>query len=83
MKTTTKLLALGAVGAAAGAVAYGAVRLLRRRQAAGDVDREFDTSDVSTDPVVVTEEVVVITEAGPYEVDLELIPADELANRGY
>jgi hypothetical protein len=79
MKTTTKLLALAAIGAAG----YGAIRSLRRRQAATNLDREFDTSDVSGEPIVVTEEVVVITEAGPYEVDLELIPADELASRGY
>jgi hypothetical protein len=79
MKIMTKLLALGTVAAAA----YGAVRSLRRRRTKTDLDRSFDTSDVSADPTVVVEEVVVITEAGPLEVDLELIPVDELANRGY
>lgn len=72
MKAKTKLLALGAIGAAA----YGVARTMRHRKSTSqtDVDSLFDTTDLE-DPVIVTEEVVVITEAGPYEVDLELIPA--------
>ncbi len=83
MKATTKLLALGAMGAAA----YGVARVTRRSKPTTNVDSMFDASDVhdisevtdTTDvgtPIVVTEEVVVITEVGPYEVDLELIPAE-------
>lgn len=84
---TRNLLKLGVVAAAS----YGVVRALKRSQPVSDVDSKFDTSDIdassvhdiseiadTTDvdaPVVVTEEVVVITEAGPYEVELELIPA--------
>lgn len=87
MKATTKLMALGAIGAAA----YGVARATRRRKPSTDVDSMFDASDVHDisevsdttavdTPVIVTEEVVVITEAGPYEVDLELIPADRGRN---
>ena len=88
MKATTKLMALGAIGAAA----YGVAKAKRRAKPTTDVHSMFDASDVHdisdvTDttavdtPVIVTEEVIVITEAGPYEVDLELIPADRGTNR--
>ena len=87
MKATTKLLALGAMGAAA----YGVARATRRSKSTTDVDSLFDASDVHDisevsdttnveTPIVVTEEVVVITEAGPYEVDLELLPAEPGSN---
>jgi len=76
------MFALGAMGAAA----YGAAKALRRPTKLSAVDQRFDTTDVhdiseigdTTDvrePVVITEEVVVITETGPYEVELELIPS--------
>jgi hypothetical protein len=70
MTIKSKIVALGAVGAAAYAVA----RAMRRRDVLSDVDSRFDSSDLDA-PVIVTEEMIVITEAGPYEVDLELIPA--------
>jgi hypothetical protein len=57
MKATTKLMALGALGAAA----FGATKLFRKQQATRDVDQRFDTSDVDfAVPVIITEEVVVI-----------------------
>jgi hypothetical protein len=81
MNTTTKLLALGAMGAAA----YGVARVTRRSKPTTDVDSLFDASDVHDisdvsdttsveTPIVVTEEVIVISEPGPYDVDLDLIP---------
>jgi hypothetical protein len=73
MTITSKIVALGALGAAA----YGVARAMRRRDVIHDIDQRFDLSDLD-DPVVVTEEVIVITEAGPYEVDLELIPAGSI-----
>lgn len=87
MKATTKLMALGAIGAAA----YGVARATRRAKPTTNVDSLFDASDVHDisditdttaidEPVIVTEEVVVITETGPYEVDLELIPTDRGRN---
>jgi hypothetical protein len=57
MKATTKLMALGALGAAA----FGATKLFRKQQSTRDVDQRFDTSDVDLAvPVIITEEVVVI-----------------------
>lgn len=91
MKATTKLFAVGTAGVL-GAAVFGAARLLRRRRpkTVADVTTTFDASDVhdiseikDTDDIevepiiVVTEDVVVITEAGPYEVDIELIPSDD------
>jgi hypothetical protein len=70
MTIKSKIVALGALGAAA----YGVARAMRRRDVTSDIDTRFDSSDLD-DPVIVTEEVVVISEAGPYEVDFELIPA--------
>ena len=85
MKTTTKLFALGAMGAAV----YGASRLLRSAGAKSPVDSKFDASDVhdisdirdTTDvqmPIVVTEEVLVITESGPYDAELELVSIEDV-----
>ncbi len=53
----TKLVALGALGAAA----YGVARAMRRREAPSDVDSRFDSSELE-DPVIVTEEVIVMEE---------------------
>ena len=62
MKNNTKLIALGAIGAL-GAAAYGVARAIRhRKQESFDIDSLFDSSDLD-DPVIVSEEVVVITEA--------------------
>ena len=38
----------------------------------------FDLTDLD-EPVVVTEEVIIVTEAGPYEIDMEMIPGDTRA----
>jgi hypothetical protein len=64
MTIKSKLVALGALGAAA----YGVARAMRRRDVTSDIDTRFDTSD-HDDPVIVTEEVVIISDAVPYEVD--------------
>ena len=80
MHTTTKLFALGAVGAAA----YGANRLLRKRTRPADIDARFDRSDVRDtsdvqdidDAILITEEVIVITDAD-YDTDIDLIPSDD------
>ena len=53
----TKLVALGALGAAA----YGVARAMRRREAPSDIDSRFDSSDLD-DPVIITEEVIVMEE---------------------
>lgn len=74
MKAMTKLFALGALGAGA----YAAVRAKRRTAAKNHQMDAFDLTDLD-DPVIVTEEVVVVTEAGPYEIDMELIPGDDSA----
>lgn len=55
MSIKTKLVALGALGAAA----YGVARAMRRREAPSDIDSRFDSSDLD-EPVIVTEEVVVV-----------------------
>jgi hypothetical protein len=62
MNIKTKLVALGALGAAA----YGVARAMRRREASPDVDNRFDSSDLD-EPVIVTEEIIVITEDEPYD----------------
>ena len=73
MKLNSKLIAIGAVGAL-GAAAYGIAHKMRRRRQASDIDSRFDTSEL--EPVIVSEEVVVVTDATPYDVDLDLIPVD-------
>ena len=62
MTIKTKLVALGALGAAA----YGVSRALRRRSAPSDIDTRFDSSELD-EPVIITEETFVITEAEPYD----------------
>jgi len=62
MTIKSKLVALGALGAAA----YGIARAIRRRSETSDLDTRFDVSDLD-DAWVVTEEVIVITDAPPYE----------------
>jgi hypothetical protein len=75
----TKFFALGGL-AAAGAGAFAAARARRASKRKQAVDEAFDFSDLD-EPVVVTEEVVVVTEAGPYEIDMELIPVDDAGSR--
>ena len=76
MKTMTKLFGLGAIGAGV----YAAVRAKQRRTALHQENQDaieaFDYADLEA-PIVITEEVVVVTEAGPYEIEMELIPDDE------
>ena len=69
MKLKTKLVALGAVGAAA----FGVARAIRRREAQPDIDSQFDSFDLD-DPVIVTEEVVIIADEGADDVEIDLIP---------
>jgi hypothetical protein len=57
MTIKSKIVALGALGAAA----YGVARAMRRRDVTSDLDMRFDSSDLD-DPVILTEEVFVITE---------------------
>jgi hypothetical protein len=77
MKTMTKLFALGALGAGA----YAAVRAKQKATAAAKSPYDsFDLSDLD-EPFVAAEEVIVVTEAGPYEIDMELIPIEEAANQ--
>lgn len=65
MKTITKLIAAAVAGAAVFEIVEG-VRRYRARKAAedmpGDLDERFDTGDLD-EPVVIAEEVVVITDA--------------------
>jgi len=85
MKTSTKLIALGSLGAAA--AAFGAAHRFRRRAKATNVDSLFDASDVQDTsgvrdaedveiPMIVTEEVIVITEPD-YDDGIDLIPSDD------
>ena len=69
MKFNSKLVALGALGAASlGAAAYGVARAIRRRDVTSDVDTRFDSSDLD-EPVIITEEVIVISDAAPFEAE--------------
>lgn len=80
MKSMTKIVALSALGAAA-AGGLGFVALRKRRSAAKQqaIDA-FDFTDLD-EPVIVSEEVIVVTEAGPYEIDMELISPDDVTQR--
>jgi hypothetical protein len=64
MKAMTKLFALGALGAGV----YGAVKA-SQRAAANRKTQQMDAFDLSDldEPVIITEEVIVVTEANPYE----------------
>ena len=74
MKVMTKLFVLGAIGAGA----YAAFRAKPRTASKTEPMDAFDLSDLD-EPVVVAEEVVIVTEAGPYEIDMELVPGDDRA----
>jgi hypothetical protein len=78
MRNMTKMFALGALGAGAiGAVA--ALRAKRRASAAQNQVDSFDFADLD-DPVVITEEVIVVTEPD-YVVDVELIPVEQFTDQ--
>jgi len=69
------MFALGALGA--GALGAGVAALRKRRAARAQHQVEsFDFADLD-EPVIVTEEVVVITEPASF-VDVELIPVEEV-----
>jgi hypothetical protein len=64
------MFALGALGAGA----YAVVRAIRRGAARNQqLDVDAFLSDLE-EPVVVTEEVIVVSEAAPYEMDMEMMP---------
>lgn len=73
------MFALGGL-VALGAGSYAAIRAKRAATARQQQIDAFDFADLD-EPVIVTEEVVVVTEAGPYELDMELIPADDQAQQ--
>lgn len=85
MRFTTKLFALGTLGAAA----YGVTRAMRKNRQPIDIHQMFDSSDVHDtsevrdqndiidEPVIITEEVVVITDVAPYEVDVDLFTKND------
>jgi hypothetical protein len=70
MKLKTKLVAFGAFGAI-GAAAIGVARAIRRREASSDVDSLFDSSDLD-EPVIISEEVIVITDEGSDDIESDL-----------
>lgn len=77
MKTSTKLIMLGTIGAGAAAGTVFAIRHFRARKFERNLDAVL--SDIERDldePVIVGEEVVVVTEAGPFEVEMELVPEE-------
>jgi hypothetical protein len=77
MKASTKLilLGLGATGAAGGAVL--AVRYFRARNFERNLDTLLTDLDAELEePVIVSDEVIVVTEAGPYEADMEVVPQE-------
>jgi hypothetical protein len=67
MKLKTKLVAAGAIGAAA----IGVARAIRRRNTSSDIDSLFDSSDLD-EPVIITEEVIVITDEGSDDIESDL-----------
>ena len=69
MKTMTKLFGLGAI-AAGGAFT---TALVARRRAAKKQQQQIDDFDFADleEPMVVTEEVVIVSEASPFDVDIE------------
>jgi hypothetical protein len=75
MKTMTKLFALGGLAA----IGTGAVAAARAKQREGVRRQQADAFDFTDldEPMIVTEEIVVVSEAGPYEIEMELIPADQ------
>lgn len=67
----TKLFALGALGAGA----FATVRAIKRRsleREQRDIESSFDFADLD-EPVVVSEEVVIVTELEPFEQGIENI----------
>ncbi len=74
MKASTKLILIGATGAAAlGAVS--AVRHFRARRFEQNLDAVLTDLDADLEePMIVSDEIIVVTEAGPFEVEMELVP---------
>ena len=68
MKTMTKMFALGGASLLAGAGAFAAIRAKRRAAAKQQAIDAFDFTDLE-EPIVVTDEVIVITETDPYAFD--------------
>ena len=70
----TKIVALGALGAGAVGAGVFALRARQRRAAAQQTVDDFDLSDLD-EPVIISEEVVVVTET-PFGVDFQAVPLE-------
>ena len=70
MKTMTKMFALGGVGLLGAAAAVAAVRAKRRAAAKQQAIDAFDFADLD-EPVIVTEEVLIVTEPDPFDVETQ------------
>ena len=77
MKASTKhiMLGLGATGVA-GIGAALAVRYFRAKKFERNLDAVLTDLEDLEEPVIVSDEIIVVTEAGPYEVDMELVPQE-------
>jgi hypothetical protein len=77
MKASTKLIMLGTIGAGAAAGAVLAIRHSRAKKFQRNLDAVLSDIEAELDePVIVSEEVVVVTEAGPFDVDMEHVPEE-------
>ena len=70
----TKIVALSALGAGAVGAGVAALRARQRRAAAKQTVDDFDLSDLD-EPVIISEEVVVVTET-PFGLDMEVYSAE-------
>lgn len=72
----TKIFGLAGLGALGGIAAAAAIR---SRRAAAKRQQEIDAFDFTDldEPVVIAEEVVIVTEADPYGIDMEFVPVDD------
>ena len=75
MKNMTKMFALGALGLLGVAGAVGVRALVRRHKMKAATNLDLDEFE---EPLIVAEEVVVVTEEGPFGIEMELIPVDEI-----
>lgn len=83
MKASTKIIMLGTAGALGAAGAVLAIRHFRARKFERNLDAVLTNIEQDLEePVIVTEEVVVVTEAGPFEVEMELVPESGLGPNG-
>jgi hypothetical protein len=71
MKTMTKLIGLGAIAGGAIGASLLAKRIAARR--AQSVDDQFDFGDLEGDdePVIIGEEIIIVTEAAPYDNEID------------